>query len=233
MPTLPLPDYWPVTAPLLVPEEEDDRIQAWLSERAGLWVSYTSEAEVDKGEFLAKYLTAVSYREQCTQWLDVRLCHYISPHHIAPTQLTLTPVLFDNALALTAVRGTFYHPTPQTTNLLIELDWHTQHKPIIDYKLSLRLLAADGTTLDEANDYPIGPLLPPTAWNAGDHKPGYFVLRVPVDLTPGRYPIQVNLYDPTTLATIPYTTTPDTTQALTLAELQVDDTMQLLSASGH
>src|SRR5690606_12317433 len=46
MPTVPLPDYWPLTAPLLVPEDEDDRLQDWLAAYDGLWVSYTSEAEV-------------------------------------------------------------------------------------------------------------------------------------------------------------------------------------------
>ena len=61
-------------------------------------------------------------------------------------------------------------------------------------------------------------------------------LRLPGDLPAGRYPLQVTLYDPNSVAPIPYTTadTPSstneqTTQPLTLAELQVGDTMKLLS----
>jgi hypothetical protein len=107
----------------------------------------------------------------------------------------------------------------------------------------LRLLAPDGSTLTEANDFPIGPLLPPSTWNEDDRKPGYFALRLPTDLPAGHYPLEITLYDPNTLETIPYTT-PDTatsasstngtndeptTQSLTLAELQVGDTMELLS----
>ena len=176
MPTLPLPEYWPVTAPLLVPEDEDDRLQGWLAEKKGLWVSYTSEAEVDRGEFLAKYLTAVAYREHCTQWLDVRLCHYISPHHLEPTELAMTPMLFGSELALTGARGSLYQPTTETNTLLLELDWLAQQKPSIDYKVALRLIAPDGSTLAEANDFPIGALLPPTTWNVDDRKPGYFAL---------------------------------------------------------
>jgi hypothetical protein len=233
MPTLPLPAYWPVTAPLIVPEDEDDRIQGWFAAHEGLWVSYTSEAEVDRGEFLAKYLTAVSYREECSQWLDVRLCHYVSPRHLAPVTLPFTPALFANEFALSSASASFYHPTPETTSLLIQLDWHAQQKPTSDYKLSLRLLTEDGGVLDKADDYPIGPLLPPTTWNANDRKPGYFVLRVPADLPAGRYPIQISLYDANTLSPTPATPLSDpsstdapTTQPLTLAELQVGDTME-------
>lgn len=236
IPTLPLPAFWPITAPLLVPEDEDDRIQGWLAEKEGLWVSYTSEAEVDRGEFLAKYLTAVAFREHCTQWLDVRLCHYVSPHHLEPTEITLESRLFGSELAMTGVRGSLYQSEQSPPTLLIELDWHAQQKPTIDYKVALRLIAPDGSTVVEANDYPIGALLPPTTWNADDRKPGYFALRLPADLSPGEYPLQLSIYDPNTLAEIPYspadTTTPanqPSTESLTLAELHVGDTMGLES----
>jgi hypothetical protein len=205
-----------------------------------MWVSYTSEAEVDGGEFLAKYLTAVSYREECTQFLDVRLCHYVSPHHLTSTQLTVIPTLFANEVALTGVLASIYHPTPETTSLLLQLDWHAQQKPSADYKVSLRLLGEDSNVLDEANDFPIGPLLPPSTWNADDRKPGYFVLKLPDALPAGRYPIQVSLYDANTLAPTsstplsdPPSTDAQTTQPLTLAELHVGDTMELLSPTGQ
>jgi hypothetical protein len=144
-------------------------------------------------------------------------------------------MLFGNELALTGATGAFYHPTPQTTSILVQLEWHAEQKPTADYKVSLRLLAPDGSTLDEANDYPIGPLLPPTTWNADDRKPGYVVLSLPADLPPGRYPLQVSLYDANTLAPTPAisSTGPSAdnapvTQPLTLAEVEVGDTMQLL-----
>ena len=235
MPTLPLPDFWPVTAPLLVPEDEDDRIQQWLTEYQGIWVSYTSEAEVDRGEFLAKYLTAVSFREHCTQWLDARLCHYVSPRHLSPTILAVEPTLFGNELALTGVQGDFHHPTPDSTALLLQLEWHAQQKPTLDYKVSVRLVAEDGGVLDEADDYPIGPLLPPTTWNADDRKPGYVTLTLPPELAAGRYTIQLALYDASTLTATPHTylaeigTDAPTIDPLVLAEVQVGDTMELLS----
>ncbi len=236
MPTLPLPDYWPVTAPLIVPEDEDDRLLAWLTQREGVWVSYTSEAEVDGGEFLAKYLTAVSYRQQCTQWLDMRLCHYVSPHHVVSRQLSLIPILFGNELALTGARWAFYHPTADTTNILMQLDWHAQHKPTTDYKVSLRFIASDGNRLKEVDDFPIGPLLVPTTWSANDRKPGYFVIELPSELSTGRYLIQIVLYDANTLQPTPSllltgaaTLNRPIAQPRTLAVLQIGDTMELLS----
>ena len=239
MPTLPVPDFWPLTAPLLVPEDEDDQIQKWLAEYDALWVSYSSEAEVDRGEFLAKYLTAVAYREQCTQWLDVRLCHYISPQHLMPTPIASASILYGKELALVAVRGTFYHLTPTTTSLLVQLDWHAQQKPTVDYKVLLRLLAPDGTVLDEANDFPIGSLLPPTTWNEGERKPGFVTLRVPSELPTGRYPVEIILYDANSLTPASHTvlstsnradtqsTDVPYTEPIILAVVQVDDTMQL------
>jgi hypothetical protein len=235
MPTIALPAYWPVTAPPIVPEDEDDRLQAWLSQYAGLWVSYTSEAEVDRGEFLAKYLTAVSYREHCTQWLDVRLCHYVSPHHLSPIKIEVTPTLFGGELALTGAQGAQYHPSAETTSILLQLDWFAQQKPTVEYKVALRLVGADGSTVYEANDFPIGPLLPPTTWNAGDVKPGYFALRLPATNADERYRIELSLYDANSLAPIEHTPVLEpsasampTSEALTLAEVQLGDTMQML-----
>lgn len=240
MPTVPVPEYWPLTAPPLVPEDEDDRIQAWLAEHEAIWVSYSSEPEVDQGEFLAKYLTAVAYREACTQWLDVRLCHYVSPHHLSPQPLTVEPTLFGNELALVGAQGTFYHPSSTTTSLLVQLNWYTQQQPSADYKVVLQLLAPDGTIVDEANDFPIGPLLPPTTWGMGERKPGYVTLRVPAQLEAGRYSLVISLYDANTLAPTahaplnnPNATNAPTIAPITLAEVQIDDTMELLAPVGQ
>lgn len=237
MPTLPLPPYWPVTAPLIVPEDEDDRILGWLAERKNLWVSYTSEAEVDAGEFLAKYLNAVAYREHCRQWLDIRLCHYISPHALMPVDLGFTPTLFGNELALLGGKGSFYEETPGMTSLLVQLDWHALQKPNVDYKVSLRLVGEDGSIVVQADEYPIGPLLVPTTWNADDYKPGYFALTLPAGLPAGRYQLQAGLYDANTLAPTPHTelsstpsSNPPASDPTTLAEVSVDGTMTLQPA---
>jgi mannosyltransferase len=235
MPTLPLSPYWPITAPLIVPEEEDQRILTWFSAFDGLWVSYSSENEVDQGEFLSKYLAAVAYRQQCTQWLDVRLCHYLSPQHLTHIALNSAPTLFGKELALTNIHTSVYPSTSLATDLMVQLDWSAQQKPTLDYKVSLRLLNEDGTIVAQADEYPIGPLLVPTTWNIEDKKPGYFSVPLPPNLPGGLYQLQVNLYDGSTLAPTPHTKITNapgenlpTTAPITVAELHVGDTMQLV-----
>ena len=84
VPAIELPTYWPVNAPPVVPEEVDGDIQRYLQQHPTLWLSLTAQNEVDPGEFLAKYLTAVAYQVDCTQWLDVDLCRYASPAFVEP-----------------------------------------------------------------------------------------------------------------------------------------------------
>ena len=84
VPAIELPTYWPVNAPPVVPEEVDGDIQRYLQEHPTLWLSLTAQNEVDPGEFLAKYLTAVAYQVDCEQWLDVDLCRYASPAFVEP-----------------------------------------------------------------------------------------------------------------------------------------------------
>ena len=67
-----------------MPEEVDGDIQRYLQEHPTLWLSLTAQNEVDPGEFLAKYLTAVAYQVDCEQWLDVDLCRYSSPAFVEP-----------------------------------------------------------------------------------------------------------------------------------------------------
>ena len=203
MPTYPMPTVWPVTAPTLVPEDEDDTIQQWLRQYHGLWAFYAGENEVDRGEFLAKYLTAVAYRVDCRQWLDVRACHYLSPHHWPVTTLPAPVIDYADELALTGVHATLYPDAANAHALLVQLDWLAALAPTQDYKVTLRLVDATASVISQTDDYPIGPLLPPTTWAAGDSKPGYVVLPLPDPLAPGRYTVELGLYSPDTLATIP------------------------------
>ena len=71
--------------------------------------------------------------------------------------------------------------------LLAQLDWLAEQKPSIDYRVTLRLLDNAGQVVAQRDDFPIGNLLPPTTWNAGDAKPGYLALPLPPDLAAGTY----------------------------------------------
>ena len=78
-PQVDLPDYWPVNAPPVVPEEMDGQIQDLLAAHPAVWLVMTAQDEVDDGEFVPKYFTAVSYKQDCHKWIDVELCRFVSP----------------------------------------------------------------------------------------------------------------------------------------------------------
>jgi hypothetical protein len=110
--------------------------------------------------------------------------------------------------------------------LLTTLYWRAVQQPRTDYRVTLRLLDATGTVVSQRDNFPIGPLLPPTTWQAGDEKPGYMALPLPPDLPLGRYQLVVNLYDPVDKTTIPHTiaTAPErtTTEPISVAVVTLD-----------
>jgi len=199
-PAIALPPYWPVNAPPVVPEEMDDQLQALLQEYRGVWLSLTAENEVDPGEFVAKYLTAVAYERTCKAWLDVRLCHFSSPAWFAPDVTTRIEALFQEELHLAQAEVTI-----DQQDLLLTLFWQAQQIPQANYRVTVRLLDEAGNVVSQRDNFPIGPLLPPTTWQAGDEKPGYLALPLPTTMPPGNYQLVVNLYELVENGTIAHT----------------------------
>ena len=234
VPDVPLPEYWPVTAPLIVPEKIDDLVQELLAASSNVWLILTSEAEVDPGEIVPKYLTAVSFKDDCLDWLDVRLCRFISPRSVAEQVVTKTDADFDGGLVLELFSLSVDEDLAANgqTPLLITLFWRAQTVPAADYKVSIKLLDGDGTLVSQADEYPIGPLLLPTTWNAGDVKPGYIVLPIPESLPDGAYTITVELYDPATMVPVAFSqNAAPAGQTLELGHLEIGDTIRLLPSS--
>lgn len=229
-PIVTLPAYWPINAPPVVPEEMDDYLLQSLHEHEGIWLSLTAEDEVDDGEFVPKFLTAVAFDRDCQAWLDVRLCHFVSPHFVQPLVQQRPMARFEQSLLLeeTAV-GLWPAHGDEPAYLLTTLTWLAQTKPATDYRVTMRLLDPSGAVISQRDNFPIGPLLPPSTWNAGDRKPGYLALPIPVESRPGTYQLAVNLYDPTTLAPLPHQLTDQsvTDAPLSVAKITISDTIAL------
>jgi hypothetical protein len=202
-PEVELPDFWPVNAPPVVPEEMDGVLLDLLAAHPALWLIVTAENEVDRGEFVPKFLTAVAYKTTCWAWLDVDLCRYVSPHFLAERETTTPDARFGDELRLTTATRlhTPAHPL-DAGYLFVQLDWLAERKPTRDYRVTLRLVDNDGAVVAQRDEFPIGALLPPTTWNAGDAKPGYMALPLPADLPPGDYRLLVGVYDPATGAAV-------------------------------
>lgn len=202
-PPVELPSYWPATAPAVVPEAMDDGLRDLMRTHPALWLVVTAEDEVDRGEFVPKFLTAIAYKETCWSWLDVDLCRFVSPHFLTPEQRSAPGATFGDDLQLTgaAIMTPAEHPLDQAYRF-IQLDWLATRKPALDYRVTLRLVDNDGAVVAQRDEFPIGALLPPTTWNAGDAKPGYMALPLPADLPPGIYRVVAGVYDPATGAAV-------------------------------
>lgn len=260
IPDIELPSYWPVTAPPVVPEEVDGQIQDLLRKHPRLWLSLTAQDEVDLAEFVPKYLTAVSYQIGCKAFLDVDLCQYVSPSHVTPTPMFDNVASFQGGLTLDGASVTLHEAVPsgmppmtiddilhddpkllngvqrfQQRHLLTELSWLATQRPASDVKVSLRLQDENGQVIAQADNYPIGPLLPPTTWQENDRKPGYMSLSLPHILWDGHYQLALTLYDPSTMETVPYTLDDSALSSapLVLANLEVGDTITVVPVSGN
>jgi hypothetical protein len=204
-PQVELPAFWPVNAPPVVPEEMDGQIQELLAAHPAVWLSMTAQDEVDDGEFVPKYLTAIAYKQDCRKWIDVELCRFVSPASVEPT-MTITPdILYNGELRLARAGAALVNQPTQgaeaSATIYAQLDWVAEQKPAVDYRVTLRLLDAEGKVVAQRDEFPIGPLLPPATWNAGDAKPGYMALPLPRDLPGGEYTLTVDVYEPDTGAT--------------------------------
>lgn len=202
VPLMDLPEFWPANGPPVVPEESDDQIQEALRDHEFVWLVLTGEDEVDLGEFVPKYLRAVAYLDGCRAWLDVRLCRFRSPGFVnkdsAFVPAGATPVHVGAALWLEDVRVGDSVTLDGQLRLPVELTWRAESVPAQNLKASLRLADAGGGVLTQTDDLPIGPLLPPVTWQAGDVKPGYFVLELPPGQVPGRYSLLLSMYNEST-----------------------------------
>lgn len=229
-PIVTLPTYWPINAPPVVPEAMDDYLLQSLREYHGIWLSLTAEDEVDDGEFVPKFLTAVAFERDCQAWLDVRLCHFVSPQFVESLVQQRPMALFDQSLLLeeTAV-GLWPAHGDEPAYLLTTLTWLAQSKPTLDYRVTVRLLDSNGAVVSQRDNFPIGPLLPPSTWSAGDRKPGYMALPIPHESGPGTYHLVVNLYDPATLAPLPHELADQsvTDAPISVAKITISDTIAL------
>jgi 4-amino-4-deoxy-L-arabinose transferase-like glycosyltransferase len=228
MPEIDLPDYWPTTAPPVVPEEADHQLQAILEERGKVWLVLTGENEVDLGEFVERYLAAIAYPRQCRRWLDVRLCEFVSPKDVPAGAAIPLQVKFQGGLDLQGVELAAGEARLGERPLYVLAYWYAREQPAADYKITLRLLGRDGATVSQADSFPIGALLPPTMWSSGDDKPGYLVLPLPANLAPGKYRLALGLYDPASGNLVPFSgMAAGGSGLLELAEVAVDEMVRI------
>lgn len=199
IPDVKLPTYWTLTAPQVIPEQIDDPLKAILREHGDAWLILAGQGEVDPNDFVPRFLVAISYELDCLEQLDVRMCHYIDPGHVSVDLAFPVEIVFGGELQLTDVQLAQPAKGPDVRReLLVALDWTAKAKPSVDYAVTLRLLDQQGKIQAQVDGLPIGLLLPPTTWNAGDRKPGFSTIPIPEGTPPGDYDLVLGVYNSAT-----------------------------------
>jgi hypothetical protein len=86
----------------------------------------------------------------------------------------------------------------------VKLWWTAKSTPGVDYKMSLKLWAADGTLIAQGLDsWPGGGQYRATQWSPGTVVYQPTELRLPESLPPGEYWLNVELYHPDTIQPLP------------------------------
>jgi uncharacterized membrane protein len=229
VPDVPLPAHLPSGAPKVIPGEIDRQLKPLLEIHPNLWLVLAGEDEVDPAEFVLSYLSAAAYRLACRDWLDVTLCHFLAPASLRSAGAHPLDIAFQGEMRLRGADISAHLVTSAERYLLVNLNWETSGKPAKDYKVTLRLLDAGGKVVSQADDFPIGSLLPPTTWGEDGAQTGHMVLPVPAQLPPGDYVLALGLYDPASLAPVPVvaagTASPD---LVNLALVRVDGMLQIM-----
>jgi hypothetical protein len=79
--------------------------------------------------------------------------------------------------------------------LRLALFWEATTTPTVDYHISLRLLAGDGTVMLEETTQPSHNRYPTTRWTAGERVRDNHALWIPADFPAGTYRIQTQILD--------------------------------------
>ncbi len=93
-------------------------------------------------------------------------------------------------------------------SLPLRLSWQAL-SPLADtYTVFLHLIGSDGVRVSQSDGPPLGGLYPMHLWDPNVHYPDSRTLALPGDLAPGRYRLEVGLYQPATGGRLPVTEGP-------------------------
>jgi hypothetical protein len=87
--------------------------------------------------------------------------------------------------------------------LNLDLFWRADHAVKESYSVFVHLVDADGQVVANADSAPASGLFPTNRWNVGESVRDRHILKIPADLAPGNYTIEIGMYLPATNARLP------------------------------
>ncbi len=87
--------------------------------------------------------------------------------------------------------------------LNLDLFWRADHAVKESYSVFVHLVDADGQVVANADSAPASGLFPTNHWTPGEGVRDRHILKIPADLAPGNYTIEIGMYLPATNARLP------------------------------
>lgn len=168
-------------------------VEAVIGEHARIFAVFWGEEERDPRRIVQATLDAGAYPVASAWYGDVRLAQYavLGPAPDAPAVILDTR--FGDALRLTGYA--LSAPAARSGDALgVTLFWTVDALLPARYKITVQLLAPDGTLAAQHDAEPANNLAPTTTWTPGQAVMDTHGLLVPPDAPPGEYALVVAVY---------------------------------------
>lgn len=117
-----------------------------------------------------------------------------------PPETKALGIAMDDAVTL---EGYALRPAPAPEQgLVVSLYWRAQRSDLPEYFVYVRAVDTDGQVCARADAPPVMNFYPTTRWQAGQLIEDAQLLRRPADTPPGRYRLEVGMYDPVSWAVL-------------------------------
>ncbi|MEB2288914.1 MAG: glycosyltransferase family 39 protein [Anaerolineae bacterium] len=168
-------------------------VEAVLAEHARIFAVFWGEEERDPHRVVAATLDAGAYPVASTWYGDVRLAQYavLGPAPDAPA--VRLDAHFGDALRLTGYALSAQDARPGDA-LGVTLFWTADAPLAARYKVTVQLLAQDGSLAAQHDAEPANNLAPTTTWTPGQVVSDTHGLLVPPGVPPGGYGLAVAVY---------------------------------------
>jgi len=168
-------------------------VEAVVGGHARIFAVFWGEEERDPRRVVAATLDAGAYPLASTWYGDVRLAQYavLGPAPDAPA--VLLDAHFGDALRLTGYALSAQSARPGDA-LGVTLFWTADAPLAARYKVTVQLLAPDGSLAAQHDAEPANNLAPTTTWTPGQTVGDTHGLIVPSDALPGEYALAVAVY---------------------------------------
>ncbi|HEX5416179.1 MAG TPA: glycosyltransferase family 39 protein [Chloroflexota bacterium] len=180
------PGGWEATLP------EIDQI---MDSHRGAWLLTYTAPEIDGQRLIEGYLYRNYFPVSSVRIVTKSVMYFASP---PPTPPRVTPIgdTCNNSLRLDAVE-VYGGSGPAGTIVPVALRWRATGPISRDYGVSWRLRDSEGHTVLQRDAQPASGFSPTTGWKTGQEVLDRYGVRIPGDLPPGPYNLEVIAFDRT------------------------------------